>query len=81
MATVVTALSMTKEVKLPTDTNNICSNEKSRKNKCHNSTSITTAKRFILKYNLYTIEVNRRRNCYNYKDLSILQDTIGTKCL
>ena len=81
MATVATALSMTKKVKLPTDTNNVCSNEESRKNKYHNSISVTTAERFILKYNLYTIEVNRRRNCYNYKGLSILQNTIGTKCL
>jgi len=55
MATVATALSMTKKVKLPTGTNNVCSNEESRKNKCHDSTSVTTVKRFILKYNLYTI--------------------------
>jgi len=52
MATVATVLSMTKKVKLLTSTNNVCSNEESRKNKCHNNpsiTSITTADKVYTK--------------------------------
>ena len=49
METAAIALSMTKKVKLLTSTNNICFNEGSRKNKCHNSISITTADKIYTK--------------------------------
>jgi len=49
MEIAATALSMTKKVKLLTSTNNVCSNKESRKNKCHNSTFITTADKIYTK--------------------------------
>ena len=60
------------------DANRAYSNEGNGENKCSYSKLITKKwVEFILRYNLYTMDLDYKRNCYNYRGFKYIEDTVG----